>query len=346
LKSQDPVHTRTGLDAFQGLLGRLNGKSDAELKNDVQKNEDRKLAMWAQGRWGGVIFVPGGKLVQGDGYKKSEEESKEELEPPAASRNRNDGLEVNDMVEHKAEKKKRKQEKRRKSEAESGTVEATASSAIPCPGLKEPEPHAEPTKSNFSTEKRSSKEKRKMKRERPSSSVDGNTRASTAGKEKGDSDIATSEGLSQTLTVAKTSAALPRTGRHVVRGRNIEAKKMAFSDAKMLDQVIYSWLALPCILTGLLDFHDQELNPDTNYVVHFPTRSQGTVHGKGGRRLHARRLNSADLSISPYMTGNRLIESTWSRPALSLCVSSAKHRCRLKHSRDSNMGEEWQRCHD
>lgn len=209
------------------------------LKKDVQKNEGRKLAMWAQGRWGGVAFVPGGKLVQGDGYKKSEEESKEELESQVASRNRNDVLEVNDMVERKAEKKKRKEEKRRKSEAVSGTVEATASSAIPCPSLKEPEPHAEPTKSNFSTEKR------KMKRERPSTSVDGNTRASTTGGDKGESDIASSEGLSQTLTVAKTSAVLPRTGRHVIRGRNIEAKKMAFSDAKMLDQVIYSWLALP-----------------------------------------------------------------------------------------------------
>ncbi|KAI5287818.1 telomerase inhibitor, partial [Ascosphaera acerosa] len=33
----------TGLDAFQAMLGRLNGKSDAELLKEQRKVEDRKL---------------------------------------------------------------------------------------------------------------------------------------------------------------------------------------------------------------------------------------------------------------------------------------------------------------
>jgi hypothetical protein len=249
----------------------LNGKSDAELQKDVQKNEERKLAMWAQGRWGGVMFVPGGTLVQGDGYKKTEEESKEKLEPQAASGNPGDVLGLNDRVDRKAEKKKWKEEKRRKREVKSGAVEAVAAIAIPCPGLEEAEPQGGPPESNLSAEKTSSKEKRKKKRERPSSSANDNTGAATAGKEEEDSAIATSsQDLSQTLTVAKTIAAIPRTGRHVIRGRNIEAKKMAFSDTKMLDQVPYSWLALLHILTEVSDFYGQELNPHTDDVIHIP----------------------------------------------------------------------------
>ena len=70
LKSVNPEQNRTGLDAFQGLLGRLNSKTEVEVKRLEQKSQDRKLAMWAQGRWGGVMFVPGGLLVQGDKFKK------------------------------------------------------------------------------------------------------------------------------------------------------------------------------------------------------------------------------------------------------------------------------------
>ena len=60
LKSKDIEHSRTGLDAFQGLLGRLNGKSDTEVQEAEKKVEDRKLAMFAQGKFGGMVFVPGG----------------------------------------------------------------------------------------------------------------------------------------------------------------------------------------------------------------------------------------------------------------------------------------------
>jgi Pin2-interacting protein X1 len=238
LKSQDPIHTRTGLDAFQGLLGRLNGKSDVELEKEVQKNEDRKLAMWAQGRWGGVMFVPGGTLVQGDGYKKAEEEGQEKFESQEASGSQIDAAESEDMAQRKAEKKRRKEEKRLKREAEPRAKAAVAASRISNLRAKEAEPQGGFSGSNPNAEKTSSKEKRKKKRESPAPSTEDSSRAATAKKEKEDSVTAmSSQGLTQPLTITSTSAALPRSGRHVIRGRNIEAKKMAFSDTKMLDQV-------------------------------------------------------------------------------------------------------------
>lgn len=53
----------TGLDAFQGLLGRLNGKSDGELLKEQESRDDLKRAMYTERRWGSVRFVRGGLLV-------------------------------------------------------------------------------------------------------------------------------------------------------------------------------------------------------------------------------------------------------------------------------------------
>lgn len=53
----------TGLDAFQGLLGRLNGKTEVDLKKEQKSRDDRKRDTYAQHQWGSVRFVSGGLLV-------------------------------------------------------------------------------------------------------------------------------------------------------------------------------------------------------------------------------------------------------------------------------------------
>lgn len=53
----------TGLDAFQGLLGRLNGKTDVELQKEQESRDALKRAIYTEGRWGSVRFVSGGFLV-------------------------------------------------------------------------------------------------------------------------------------------------------------------------------------------------------------------------------------------------------------------------------------------
>ncbi|KAL5047488.1 hypothetical protein BDW71DRAFT_180238 [Aspergillus fruticulosus] len=61
---RDLLDEPTGLDAFKGLLGRLNGKSDAELQADQRKREDVKLARYAATKWQAVRFISGGLLTQ------------------------------------------------------------------------------------------------------------------------------------------------------------------------------------------------------------------------------------------------------------------------------------------
>lgn len=64
LQSNALEHNNAGFDAFQGLLGRLNGKSDNQLATEQAKRDDHKLARYAGGRWKSVTFVYGGTLIQ------------------------------------------------------------------------------------------------------------------------------------------------------------------------------------------------------------------------------------------------------------------------------------------
>src|SRR5580698_7653271 len=53
----------TGLDVFQSLLGRLNGKDEDELVKEQNSREDLKRAIYTERRWGSVRFVRGGFLI-------------------------------------------------------------------------------------------------------------------------------------------------------------------------------------------------------------------------------------------------------------------------------------------
>jgi hypothetical protein len=242
-----------------------------ELENEAKKNEDRKLAMWAQGRWGGVMFVPGGTLVQGDGYKKPEEEVPEVVELLKAPESQSDAAGSDDKARCKAEKKRRKEEKRRKRDAglddRASSTESTASN-----------PKAEMIKGTGSLERKgssrgkaASKEKKKKKRERPALSADDESSVTTPNEQADNIPGPSTVYALPTPAIANRTPALARTGRHVIRGRNIEAKKMAFSDVKILDQVISSWTALLQILTGRPDIHGQGLKPIKTYLNYIST---------------------------------------------------------------------------
>lgn len=58
-----PNVPQPGLDAFQGLLGRLNGKSEVELSKEQSIRDDSRRKNYAEKRFGGLNFVSGGLLV-------------------------------------------------------------------------------------------------------------------------------------------------------------------------------------------------------------------------------------------------------------------------------------------
>lgn len=62
-KTGDVKAETFGLSALQGLLGRLNGKSEGELKKEEKAQRDIQLALYQGQRWGSMNFISGGFLI-------------------------------------------------------------------------------------------------------------------------------------------------------------------------------------------------------------------------------------------------------------------------------------------
>lgn len=111
----------TGLDAFQHLLGRLNGKSDETLETERKVREDLKLNLYVERKFGTIRFVKGGWLV-GDQVKDTPDDevkkSQDGTEPDASedsaveSRKRKADQDT-DREDEKARKKEKKSKKRK-----------------------------------------------------------------------------------------------------------------------------------------------------------------------------------------------------------------------------------------
>lgn len=52
-----------GLDVFQNLLGRLNGRDEDEIEREQKSREDLKRAIYTERKWGSIRFVSGGFLI-------------------------------------------------------------------------------------------------------------------------------------------------------------------------------------------------------------------------------------------------------------------------------------------
>jgi len=213
LKSKDVQNQRTGLDAFQGLLGRLNAKDEAEVKAVEKKIEDKKLAMYTQGRWGGMVFVPGGLLVQGEKYKSKEQEQ----EPAETSESPEDHdrhpavrTEADTEIQRKTEKRKRKEERRQRKEEKrlKKLAKAQAKQKI------DPVPDLQSADDDVSAD------------EEEEVAVTANGLSKKRRQSTEASDVA--------VKVVKQAM---KNGRHILRGRNIQAKRAAFADTKMLDEI-------------------------------------------------------------------------------------------------------------
>jgi Pin2-interacting protein X1 len=256
-RSANPEQNLAALDAFQGLLGRLNSKDEAEVKKLEQRSEDRKLARWTQGRWGGVMFVPGGVLVQGDKFKSAENDGKrpdssaeEEEESPDLKAARN-AAEVLRKAERQA-RKEAKLSKRAKRSIPDSVCDAENK-------IDDPTHKAAEYLQSVDRQKRSTHQTDNINIGSALSSNSKQKKRKTAkSKHRSQSDegTATVQHLEAAKVIVDTvqlptppsdSAEMPvstqavqsgwHNGRHLLRGRNIQAKRMAFADAKMLDEV-------------------------------------------------------------------------------------------------------------
>ncbi|GKZ38359.1 telomerase inhibitor [Aspergillus brasiliensis] len=208
---RDPLNEPTGLDAFKGLLGRLNGKSDADLQVEQQKRDNAKLARYAATKWQAVTFISGGLLAQEKitpiviKETPSVDQNKQEDEPSAAlpgpdkDRASSDGVHESDDVGGSSDKSIKKKKKKSSSKSHREKKDKKRK-------------HTEGFESTNSSNanKKSPEEKREA---------------------NGDD-----EGSSSTASKAPSRERRPM-GRHVFRGRHIAQKKAALMDEKSLNEI-------------------------------------------------------------------------------------------------------------
>ncbi|KAJ5818275.1 hypothetical protein N7474_003866 [Penicillium riverlandense] len=211
---RDPLGEPTGLDAFKGLLGRLNGKSEVVLKQEQRKRDDVKLARYAAMKFPEVRFVSAGLLTQekpeelpakDDTPKKSNESVKQQSNGDTPS------------DDAKAARKSSKSKKSRSSRVDEPDSSASASTSE--------------SKKEKKKEKKDKKEKKSKKRRAAAEEGDPSSEEDTPQPSV--------ETIVQPSKASDPSSARERrpNGRQFLRGRHIAQKKRALLDDKSLNEV-------------------------------------------------------------------------------------------------------------
>lgn len=243
-----------GLDAFQELLGRLNGKSEESLDEARKKREEARVNKYLHRKLGTVRFVFAGYLV-GDKVQALADELKREKEAEA------DGDDT-------AECKKEKKSKKRKAEAEVGTIsnkskkEKTEDADDDSKArrrekkrrrrekeaarddLNDSNAESEETKTDNPSEdpsprQKSKKEKKKRNKSKDAEEADpSGSQSKKKTEKKAEKEDGTNSSLSSvTPTPVASGTATPIPHRHLARQRFIAQKRAAVMDQAALNQV-------------------------------------------------------------------------------------------------------------
>ncbi|OQD77230.1 hypothetical protein PENDEC_c003G05433 [Penicillium decumbens] len=191
----------TGLDAFKGLLGRLNGKSDVELQQDQRKRDDVVLARYVAMKFPEVRFVRGGLLTQ---QKLDALPPKDETQKTEAKAGGKEASEVDF------------------SSSDTSTA-ACKSSKSKSKSSKESRSEGKDAESSSISELKKKKKSKKRKADAAEDSEESQPESS-------------SSTTANTVKVSTVRERLP-IGRHVFRGRHIAQKKKALLDDKSLNEI-------------------------------------------------------------------------------------------------------------
>ena len=248
----------TGLDAFQGLLGRLNGKQDDELEKEQKTRDDLRRAVYTENRLGALRFVSGGFLV-GDRIKEVSGEEAAANIPQVISMKTLEKLDAllsetepktasvepvldNNRVKKKSKKRKHSTTENMPSEApQHGVCDETTLHGDGKPDELRPESE-ESSDNIIEKTRRAEKAQRKLARNvrREEKRVRHSTKA--AEKQPPQRTVLEAADHSEHASSIEPLAinGLPRQlpiGRHNVRSRYVQQKKLAMMDPKALNEV-------------------------------------------------------------------------------------------------------------
>ena len=247
----------TGLDAFQGLLGRLNGKSGDVLEREQRSRDDLKRALYSKRKWGTLHFVSGGVLV-GDKIEALAEGERVRLSGRAAHPSSETSPIIEEVDERKSRRKKKSVDAQlptsepgtdvHNTVVDSGIVEAeanvgesnygTAISGTP----KDEVCEEGATDDKFlKTQRKAARAQRKLDR-RKRKEVRKTTTASRSSIPESKSDESEDNSVANQPAVKQQVQRIPPAsvavgGRHAVRQRYIRHKQMAVMDPRALNEV-------------------------------------------------------------------------------------------------------------
>ena len=262
-----PNVPQPGLDAFQGLLGRLNGKTDTVLAKEQSTRDDLKRRTYAERRWGGFRFVSGGLLV-GDRIEAAkitpdaDSTVIQNIPEPTSCTIMSTSADVGDSeklpnavddgradADTKVAKKSTKRRKHAKlNEEETAVQEPTVDNSMPNPGPNPSTSVVGASESASETDKvrrRAEKAQRKLERrirkaEKQAARAKRNLESEptmTKVEARDDSvTIVPSDGAKKpNITLTKRDQG----GRNAVRQRYIIQKRMALADSRALNEVCH-----------------------------------------------------------------------------------------------------------
>ncbi|KAF2141689.1 uncharacterized protein K452DRAFT_351220 [Aplosporella prunicola CBS 121167] len=266
-----------GLNAFQGLLGRLNGKSDVELKKEEGQQRDLKLKIYQGQRWGTIQFVSGGFLV-GDKIEIPSEKPKSsagstekamqlvsearDTDEPAKKRKRNRGADTGEEAPELKNKKKKsdlnaesedssqedsdaRSKKRSKSRSKSKDALSADSSGVTSTATSGDEKSEKKKRKLEKKARKEAKKAAKLERRAKKEARRAEKERKNRDKSQDDSTSDSSSDEEDAAPKAGSAVALEETkaapsfagGRLAVRQRYIRQKKMASMDPQALKEI-------------------------------------------------------------------------------------------------------------
>ena len=223
----------TGLDAFQGLLGRLNGKTNTDLEKEQKSRDDLKRATYTERRWGVLRFVSGGTLI-GDRIKELADGEKSRLvdltnQPTSVEKSKQPALTLESISSYPIIEATRPHPTVQGREEK--VVEEMDRPDISIRLSDKARRKAEKLERKLDRRKR--KEARRVSRSQPvqsgsSSNITPTQQINSLDPEKDSSSDCPS---------AVSIGVVPAVGRHIIRQRYIKQKKLATTDPKALNEV-------------------------------------------------------------------------------------------------------------
>ncbi|KAF3481738.1 uncharacterized protein GIQ15_04497 [Arthroderma uncinatum] len=240
----------TGLDAFQGLLGRLNGRSEVEIEKELKVKSDIKALTYIERRWGCMNFIGGGLLVPDkvnkipNGEEDKESEDSEEVKPITESagedidrkeRKKREKKEKRERKEKKEKSKERK--KRKKGSEESGDIADSGFATEPSASASRAETPVDADSTDSKSDKQRSKDKKKSKKRKRKEELQASKAGSSATSDDEDAkSIKEDDTTSHTVAPIAVKERVIPFARQLLRGRYIQQKRRAVMDSKSLNE--------------------------------------------------------------------------------------------------------------